>query len=130
MIIRFYSSYKTAYPAEIENLLIEHFADQVVESYRDPKRIVRSFRIPGGDRAVAVLVTEDLDELRFFADRSDLLCESAHSIIVILTMQKENAIRLVHHLRPSFIYQKGDNLDTLAAVLSKVIYEKERTRQL
>ena len=127
MIIRFYSSHKTGYPAKIENLLIENFADQVVEIYRDPNRIVHSYKIPGGDRAAALLVMEGPDELRFFADRGDLLCESASRIIVVSTMQTKNALRMVHHLRPSFIHRKGDNLETLAAVLNKVIYEEERT---
>lgn len=129
MIIRFYSSHKSDYPAKIENLLVEYFADQVVECYRDPRRIVRSYRMPGGDKAVAVLVIEDHDELRFFADLGDLLCESAHRIIVVLAMQTKNALRLVHHLRPSFIHRKADDLETLAAVLNKVIYEEDRTSE-
>lgn len=126
MIIRFYSSYKTGYPAKIENLLIEHFADQVVECYRDPKRFIRSFRIPGRESVVALLATKNPDELKLFADVGDLLCESTARIIVVSTTQTKHALKMTHRLRPSFITRIGDDLETLAAVLDKIICKEKK----
>ena len=130
MIIRFYSSHNTGYSAEIKNLLVARFTDQVVECYQDPKRFIRSFRIPGRESVVALLATKNPDELKLFADVGDLLCESTARIIVVSTTQTKHTLKMMHRLRPSFITRIGDDLETLAAVLDKIICkEKKKTEK-
>jgi hypothetical protein len=125
MIIRYYAARKTGYPAQIEHLLVEHFADQVVEIHRDPKRLARSFRVPRGEIGVVLLVIEDQKELQFFTRYRDLLSNGAARIIVVLSDPTAKAIRTVHRLRPSFIADLGQDLDDLGAVLEKIVYEEK-----
>ena len=126
MIIRYYSSQKNGYPAKIEQLLVRHFADQVVEIHRDPKRLTRSFKVPRGEIGVVLLVITTPKELQFFARYGDLLANGADRVIVVLADPTKQKMKTVHQLRPSFVAGVGEDLDALAAVLEKVVYEEKK----
>jgi hypothetical protein len=122
-VIRYYSSREIGQAEEIEKLLVDRFADNVVEIHRSVDSLARSFRIPRGDEGVAILVVANGGELTRLLSIRRLLKGAASRIVMVLPDQEDGLLGLAHRLRPSFIAYADDDPALLSAVLEKIIRE-------
>jgi hypothetical protein len=93
-----------------------------IEIYRSPEAFEARLREPMQIPKIIVIIA-DPEALAKFSEWDNLL--SDRQLVLILTDDSAETIRLAHKFRPRYVALRGDNLEEVGAILERLILRCE-----